>query len=488
MKWAILVLLFVGLVTARPSCGYFPHHDFFWESNYAAPTRPPDTLLDNCGQIGVDSSICSELTNPNLTIKEKKQLVLDGLVENSSAPDFGAAKEWNSNLQFTKYAPDGVPYHDSTNIRDAWLKIVSINPSLYAGNTLMVNGSGEVKAAFNFSFVVRKESFPQDCATQYEICGYNYALNKQLGNNNASATLTINTQYLIHHSSLVTYCDSTPDGDICYTVCEYSYSDNVRDSLTLNDKIAVKQYIPNYTAFTFIEWSNNNLIDGWLVFNASDRFNSAKFTIDNLYVLFRNSSYKLSANFTPYNAITPEVINSPKDFGFYGLSILEYDRNGTWAKIHFLAPADKLNCSFDFYGHFSHVSEADFCKLSEDEPIINLTLLNRTNETIAVKLSFYDNISSATFIGKQIELSYDNQSINLTTDLNGEAEYTFAYSSYSNLISAEFKTDFQTKSVKTQFIIPPDFPISILTAFYTVSIILALYLFYEFSKRWNNEK
>jgi len=492
MKGVILLMLIVGLVSARPSCGYYPYYDFVWEENYAAPVRPADTLLDNCGSVGVDSSICDELSNPNLTTSEKKQLILDGLVKNSSAPDFQTAKEWNDELQFTKYAPDNVPTSTSQNIRDAWLKIVAIHPSLYSGNELLINGTGEIRAAYNFTFVVKKESFPGDCATEYEICGYNYALDKQLGSDKAGATLAISTQYLIHHSHLVTHCFSSPTGTVCFTTCEYSHSDDKRDALTLSDELAVKNYLANYTAFSFIESYQNKLVDGWLVFNASDEFNRAKFTLGNSYILYRGIAYKLAANLTPYNAITPEAVDSPNDFEFYEVSILERENisNGSqrYEKIHFLAPAEVLNCTFDFAGHFTNTHEIDFCNLSEEVPIINLTLANRTNESVLVHLRFFDNKTGDAFAKKSILLSYGNQSINLTTDSNGEAEYQLAYSPYSSLVHSEFKTDFQTKSAETYLVVPSEFPITIYVVFYLLTLLFAFYLFYDFSRRLNYEK
>ena len=93
MRKLTLLLLFIGFLHAQPSCDVHQYHDFVWESGYSAPVRPADTILDNCADTGVDPAICNSFANPNLTISDKRQLVLDGLVNASAFPDFGAAKK-----------------------------------------------------------------------------------------------------------------------------------------------------------------------------------------------------------------------------------------------------------------------------------------------------------------------------------------------------------------------------------------------------------
>ena len=102
MKKLVILLLVFGILHARPICDAHQYHDFVWASDYSAPVRPSDTILDNCASTGVDLAICNSFANPNLTDSDKRQLVLDGLVNTSAFPDFGAAENWNQNISYAQ--------------------------------------------------------------------------------------------------------------------------------------------------------------------------------------------------------------------------------------------------------------------------------------------------------------------------------------------------------------------------------------------------
>ncbi len=482
-----MLVLIAGLLNAIPTCPAYTYHDFVWESVYSYPVRPPDTLLERCSSTGVDPAICSQMNNPNLTADAKRQLVLDGLQNKSGFPDFATAASWNGNLTFTKYAPDGVQRISSANIRDAWNRIMAIEPSLYSKNsTLLINSTGQVVSRNGFTFVVKHETFPGDCSTVYRICGYNKQVSDTFGSPSTSQ-LSINTEYQIDHYQLVTHCFSTGDSEFCFTTCDYISTEDRRDSLTLADQVQTKADNPQFQAFSFIESSQNGLVDGWLVFNSSDEFNKAIFSIGNSTIAFRQSSYKLSSNFSPYNAITPKANLSPNDFDYYGIAIISRETNDSnasrYEKIHFLAPAKALNCTFDFYGHFTRALEAEFCYLDNQTPAINLSIANLTNSTVTIALRFYDNQSDAALVSKNISLMHGNQTLFVVTDQQGEATATFNFTSNSPIITAYFQTDFITKSARAQLAIPTVFPFTLSDVWYIAALLIALFLLFIFAKK-----
>ncbi|VVB65829.1 Uncharacterised protein [Candidatus Gugararchaeum adminiculabundum] len=519
MKRLLLLLLLAGFASAKPVCPSYPYGDFVWESDYKPPGAPPDTLLDECPKTGVDQAICAAASNQSLTIQERKQLVLDGLTENASFPDFDAARKWNEKLAFSKYAPDGVQTKSSVNIRDAWLKISSIEPSVYAknGSELLINSSSVIHSSYNSTLVIKKEVFSEDCKTEYEVCGYKYSLQEKLTETKASSNLKIDSEYFIHHWHEVVVCYGTDSGTVCFTVCEYYKSEDKKDSLTLSDESNVSLKSEDVAAFSFIESFEHGLAEGWLVFVSTENFNHAIFTLDNSQVKLEQNSYQLSANLSPYNPITPEALDSPVDFESHELSV--YSRNTLKAngsallaylkendsavldrlneqgfaikdseiyryeKVHFLVPVKELNCSLDFYGHFSYTHEDNFCIFTNEDPVLNLSLANRTNESITVNVSFYENNSGIGYPDKLIQLKYANQTINVTTDENGEALAVFSYFQYSSLVSAEFDTDFKTKSASAKLVIPFD-PSQLWGDFFSIlSLILVFYLLYKLSRR-----
>ncbi|MFA5105330.1 MAG: hypothetical protein WC506_00020 [Candidatus Micrarchaeia archaeon] len=364
---------------------------------------------------------------------------------------------------------------------------MAIYPSLYGKDgSLLVNNTGQVDSRHGFSFVVQKETFPSDCSTSYEICGYDYQVSDAFGTPSTS-TLGISTQYLIHHSQWVTHCSTSFYGTFCWTTCDYVYSDDRRDSMTLTDQQPDSYQSPNFTASSFIDSMNGRLVDGWLDVALPVESNFAKFRIGNSTIKFKESGYTLSSNYTPYNAITPQANQPPNSIEFYGLALLSRERNYSnstrFERIHFLAPAEALNCSFDFYGHFSHVHMDDFCLLDNQTPVISLLMASRTNSTITIGVRFYDNQTGNPLVSKNISLSHGNQTLYVLTDQNGRAAASFAFNPNSPIVTAVFQTDFITKSAKAQLTIPADFPYSFDYLFYLAALLLALYLLYRYARK-----
>lgn len=509
MKQLLLLLALCPLALACPS---YPHHDFKWASDYRPPARPPDTLLSNCNSLGIDKAICDEAGNMNLSESVRKQLILDALVNGS--PDLQGAEKWNEGLAFTAFPPDGTAPTSSGSIRDAWVKVVSLSPSVFENGTLWINDSGELSNRFAFSFVVERKAFPGDCATTYDICGYDYALETfqdgvRIGTelqvpfnetggaghpNGFSTSLAISSEYQIAHYELVTHCTSGPDGEFCWTTCDFSHMDDVKDSLVLTDNKTANYYGFFPLASSMVDFYSRGIADLWFFAASNEDFGEYDFRIGNSYLETRNRQYSFRSDLAPYNVITPEASISPSKTSIYGLAVMENENvtmNGSefgsyLAKIepvvyslfsflganfsqfpifygqraHLLAPADSLDCSMTIYSHFRTYEYPDFCVLKNQTPVLALSLLNRTNESITIGVRFEDNSTGRPLAGKEIAVKYGNLSVNATTSADGLAEVVFPYNARIGAISAEFKTDFQTKSAEARLVIPP-MPVSI---------------------------
>ena len=504
----IALLLLIGVAYAIPSCGYHQYHDFVWESAYSPPSRPSDTLLTQCP---ADPAICSA----NVSVEQKRQLILDGMMNNSSFPDFQTANCWNQNLVFTKYAPDGVSTTSTSNIKGAWNKIIAIQPSVYSANdTLLVNNTGQVLSKHGFTFVVKQETFPSDCNTVYAVCGYDYALTDTFTPALSTSLLSISTQYLIHHYHLVTHCYTSNGVTHCYTTCDYASTDDLRNSLTIGDQSPTVAPPGQAFGFVFVDLHNKGIADAWLVLISTKEANFDQFTWGNSTIRFKESAYKLAYNLTPYDAITPKANQTPNDMEFYGLAILSRQSiigsnlsaylaanesiiasklayagitldNSVYRfeKLHIIVPTDSLNCSLDFYGHFTHSKSENICFFSNETPAINITLVNRTNTSIIIALRFFNNQTNSSYSQKKIQLTHANQSLSVLTNENGEANATFDYSKISPIVFAEFKTDLETKSAKAQLPIPAEQPFTAQDLVYWMVLLLALFLFYKLAKK-----
>ena len=544
-----LLLLFCAVAGASSFCDDFPHNDYVWESGYSPPARPTDTLLDNCQRLGLSNpALCNAISDSRLTIEQKKQLIVDDFVKNNGYPPFTEANAWNNGLAIAGYAPDGTYVRDGGNIRNAWVKILSISPAVIDGteNKTYVNATGKLRIAYNFKFVVPYRTFPEDCGTDYQICGYDYKLEafnngvslnnqnqpfadfkvkEQVHNakNDLSAVLTVKSQYLIRHYREVTECSEGGEGEepVCVTTCEYSHTSDYRDSVRLTDTRSVYYY--SFIAFqnAFIDSFNGESADGWLFLVSNEDFNNIKFTIANSSITLQSRQYQLKPELAPYNVLTPTFVANPDRVQIRQLSVLSRE-NKTLSgqefdsflkvsepklyylltqllgvnltslnmkfygdKIHFLAPAKQLACTVEINSHFAKTTITNACRYNANQkPVLNLTVVESSSSTFQASVRFYDNATNAPLTCKKIVFRYGSQNATVETGPNGVAQTSFNYLPGISTVSAEFLTDFETKSAKTYAVVPAKPPAFLNDIWWWITLAIILWLFYRALKRW----
>ncbi|VVB58653.1 Uncharacterised protein [Candidatus Anstonella stagnisolia] len=503
MRFEIYILLLIGIAYAIPVCPQYPHNDFVWGTDYRQPVRPGDSLVDNCRNLALaDRGVCEHLGN--LSNEQKKMLIMDNLVQNSSSPALGESRNWNYALQFTKYPPDNSSTASSGSIRDAWVRVLSLQPSVILNSTgqLFINGTGELYSQAGFSFVVTKQNFGGDCRTDYAVCGYNYAIqNYDNGQGIGSGTkanfsvlqvhnssnvfqsrLSVNSEYFIHHYHLVRHCV----GRFCFTTCDYYRSDDVRNSLSATDNKTAYYYGFNHTEKSIVDSFENGLLDGWLAVNLSKDFGNLKFSVGNSWLRIQSMQYQITYSLPPYNILTPEAFEDKK-VQDYNIVVLGRqtgtNASATSEKIHFQVNANGINCSLEVNSHFGVWKNSSFCRELNQSPIISLRLANRTNSTFTIGLRFYDNVSGLALVGKQISVSYAGTMQEVVTDGLGQAVTAFNYTKINSLVRAEFETDFQIKSAMAVFILPPKEPDFFSYALYLFALMIIAYLLYRLARR-----
>jgi len=502
---AFLVLVLAASF-AFAACPSYPYTDYSWASAYASPTRPADTLLGNCASLNLSNpSLCT--LAQNLSIDGKKQLILDDLVKNNGIPPFAEASGWNSRIPFTKYPPDGVTPRNSSYIKDAWVKIVSISSSLIDSrdNRTYLNDSGQLSLVHGFSLVVPQESFSGDCRTDYEVCGYDYSITafdngqRLTGNasaaffsvpnrihgatNNFSVVMSVNAEYLIHHYNM----QWKVVGWYWRRVCTLYRTDSRQDSLTVYDNATAYYYQVNASAKTFVDGFQNGLADVWIRVTSKNDSTDFDFQLKNAKLSLQRKQYQLKYGLQPYNVLTPVSVPKSKSVHLQALSVLSFESNVTAGysdKIHILASAKALNCTFRTYSPFLETVNLDACFFNQTQkPVLNLTVANVTNTTFEVLARFYDNSSNASFPGKTIRFAYGNQSAVLATDFLGTTKTNFSYVQGVGLVSALFTTDFEVKSTKANAVVPAPMPDLLGILWYWLALAIGFWLTYLFIKR-----
>lgn len=532
LKLAWLLLL-APMVFAIPSCPSYPYKDYVWDYQYSSPQRPPDALLNNCNALNLsDKSVCN-LTG--LNDSDKKQLISDAMVRNNGYPEHDNAKNWDYALTFTKYQPDNTSVSSSGSIRDAWIKIISISPSVIENSTLWVSSSGELYSQFAFSFVVPKQTFSGDCRTVYNICGYDYSLTDYLNNQQIGTTkksnfttsgghnssqvftskLNIKSEYLIHHYHLVRHCGRFS----CWYTCDYYKTDDKKTTLHIQDSKQAREYsfidFPN----AIIDENTSEYTKGWFFIASNEDYNKIRFLAGNSEITLQSREYKFKIENAPYNSLVVESSVKPVKIATKNIGVLDretgvlngqefedYLKHGEpflyyvlhdllginvsalpiqfkYDKINFLAPAAAINCTLEVYSHFETDNYPNLCKNPSQQPKINLSIENITNSSFIVKAVFYDELSNVSLQDKKINLTYGSSSQVLVTDAQGSVTAQFNKTN-ANKVWAEFITDFETKSASAEILLPVQFALDYATALYLVGLAVAAYLSYLFLRRF----
>jgi len=369
-------IFFLFLISLSFACPSYPYHDYSVASAYSPPAKPADTILQYCDwNLG---EICV-LSNAFNTTEDKNLFIAESIANDS----FAQIWQWNQDIQFGKYPPNASK--SSTNIKDAWVSIAYLNPSVYDNGTYLVNASSQPLIKQNFTFVVDTNKLSGDCDDNFRICGYDYSVSVQNTSSAISANLKVWSEYLVDRYQMVRHCDRYS----CWVSCDYYATDSFKDSLTVSDSKNIRYTPFNSTSNYSILAHYNNLTE--IVINAND-FN-VLFQIGNSSFNRMDYLYRIRNEAGPYNILIKEAIPANKT-SVYDLSILE--QNGSNFTI--LAPYSE-NCSITISDHFS------------SKTISGCNISNLTNHTSIVKIkpvqpAFFDSLLDAALLAIVVYVLY----------------------------------------------------------------------------------
>jgi len=497
--FTVLPRFFLLFLVPLAFAGY-QFHDYVRDSDYHGPAPVNDTLIDNCPALGIDQSVCVAANSTNLTKTAKQALILAALNPDATLPDYGFIDVWNAGIGFGKYPPLGVASMSSGSIRDAWVKIVDIGPSVIEGNETLLNSTGKVRARYGFSFVLPDKTAPGDCKTDYSADGYHYTLEilqngTNLSKNNEKdagfrlnesvgvfqANLSIVAGYKAHHYVWVTHCSKTS----CWKTCDFAYTENVTDTLNLSDSKTGYLYNFSYTAKSIVDANHSGLLDFWFSYNVSNDFSEIVLESGNSNIRIQGVEYGLKAIYEPYNILTYEAI--PKDsttFSYYA-PIIYNNQTENETSIQrtirtFIPYSD--NCTIAFQSHFNKTIIPEFCNVTNQTPVLNISIAERLNDSTVLDVLFYDNTTGQPFPNKRLSVRFDGQEENITNSPSGKAKIILPIS--IGLVRISFITDLETKSAETVIVLAQQPDINEQTLLGLALLLLALFLAYRIAKRW----
>lgn len=107
----------------------------------------------DCNLVG-DKNACEELK------KVDEDLIADLVYANTSYPDHSFISDYNSEI-IVDAAPNGTPVYSKGVIRDAWVSLLTVMPSVLYRENVFVSGPVNVRAAHNYDIVLPEDYYSE---------------------------------------------------------------------------------------------------------------------------------------------------------------------------------------------------------------------------------------------------------------------------------------------------------------------------------------
>lgn len=213
-------------------------------------------------------SLCLEIQNSNLTTYEK-DLLYSALFEgNNLIPDYDFVYSWNTGLTINE--PFRTIKQSQGTIRNAWVEIFSLMPSVLKNNALYVSQNGKVLSKSGYNTVLPSGRMSGDCNTLYQL-EQNDAVLRSYENNHPIGSGELTTFFISYpHNNPITFKTSLQI-TVRYRINHYRINENNRcrfynselrtDSLTLEDNIPARMFNPQIDySFTVKNSYQNTLL------------------------------------------------------------------------------------------------------------------------------------------------------------------------------------------------------------------------------------
>jgi len=213
---------------------------------------------------------CDYFSNPLLrqdclALNQTDEDLIAGLIYTStSRPDYAFIDAYNSKIIVSEPS-DNATLFSKDIIKDAWVKILTISPSLLYKELIFVPGSVNVRAEYGYNIKIPDNYETSD--TSADVCRIIYSLDskseildillddeilasgKQVSinveqNSTLKAQLGITAVIRADESTWYKYCCASSDGSCtkyCYD-CRYESTNYITENMNIEDSIIIKKY------------------------------------------------------------------------------------------------------------------------------------------------------------------------------------------------------------------------------------------------------
>ncbi len=320
---------------------------------------PLASALD-CNQL-FNKQWCQDIQNSKVTEAEKEYLLADVISDKKDYPDHQLVKEWNEKIS-TDQAPEGVTKQSQGYIKDAWVKLFAVMPSVLFNQELLIPSEGEILTGANHKVELPSGNDADDCETIRGIVDNNNKLelffnNQLVGKGNlvnyitnseneikirAEYSITVKTQ-IKHYQWEKKYYSKKK----YKLVCEYHSTEYKTDNLVVKDFLKVKIDNPKLEAEFKIEDKYSETIKANFTF--SDIVN-VELTFLDAYFIQHN--YVFSEVFALGNILTVKAekksTKEVKNLAYNGGEVVLSSLDGCMIKVDDFFQSKLIPCDYSF--------------------------------------------------------------------------------------------------------------------------------------------
>ena len=426
-------------------------------------------LPDNCGEFsGWKLEECQNiLEDSSLGTTEKEDLYFNLLVEQGELGSFDFVHNWNKKIEFNSI-PLGVEVKNDGIIKNAWVKLVSVNKSYFDfnSNEWFVQGNGKILSASGFSVELPTEKESGDCETRYSHIILNNDLTVGVNDStmgsgkivsyvvsvennvvlNFFSNFFVRTQLKVEHYRLRKRCEriGVPRKLVCYNVCEYSHSDYRENQVSVSNIFDTKAKSQFLSLNTVLQ-ANKNYNELSLEINSVEPINAFELNFGDSVFFLSESNFDIAKgeNDSLYVTKTYEKSMNLENFVKRDYSELNEERSAVlWTE-------NKGDCSYVFYSDFSKHSID--CGLVELKPLQLFLSVDGNyfdfDENLFVKIMVLDDLNN--FVSnKKVFLEVGENTLNLITNENGFSEVSVSARDSKGFLLAFTKKDSEFKESK----------------------------------------
>ncbi len=108
---------------------------------------------------------CEDIQNSEISEEDKAYLLSDIMSDKKHYPDHQLISNWNKDTP-TNQPPEGITKQSHGYIKNAWVKLLAVMPSVLLEDELLIDSSGEILTGANHDVQIPSGKAGGDCKTK----------------------------------------------------------------------------------------------------------------------------------------------------------------------------------------------------------------------------------------------------------------------------------------------------------------------------------